>query len=336
MVHIYLFSKKFGQIKVIENLSSLKGVVEDFSRVSVCIDRNEDGRKVMKELVQRAKQQTNESTDKKYIVCGAYLPYIREMNKLRWSYNRPGVYIKMRLFYTNCDCLTKSKINYLECSNKLINPSIICLTVVLPKNRKLGYNKEMYNLTGYVIVDSLLKGRGICLYCKPEFIYNVIKNISEFEEAVACEFIGQTKILLLVISDRSPNSTSCNDQKLFDLLMDLAQINYNKVFIVGDFNYCTIDWNLRVIRSHSESATHFMTTMNELYLEQLVSEPIRYRVGQKENILDLVLTNNLYFVESVDYCDPLGMSDHVSLLIILNHHIFPNYPRECITMAIIS
>ena len=104
--------------------------------------------------------------------------------------------------YTNCDCLPKSKINDLECSNKLINPSIICLTEVLPKSRKLEYNKEMYNLTGYVIVDSLLKGRGICLYCKPEFKYNVIKNISEFEEAVACEFIGQTEIFLLVICYR--------------------------------------------------------------------------------------------------------------------------------------
>ena len=91
-----------------------------------------------------------------------------------------------------------------------------------------------------------------------------------------------------------------------------------------------------MIRSHSESATRFMTTINYLFLEQLVSEPKRYRVGQKENILDLVLTNNLYFVESVDYCDPLGMSDHVSLVIFLNQHIFPNYLRECITMAIIS
>ena len=31
-----------------------------------------------------------------------------------------------------------------------------------------------------------------------------------------------------------------------------------------------------------------------------------------------MLTNNLYFFESIDYCDPLGMSDHVSLLIYLN------------------
>ena len=76
------FCHKVGQIKVIENLSYLKGAVDDFSKVSVCIDRNEDERKVKKELVQRAKQQTDESTDKKYVVRGAYHPYIREMNKL--------------------------------------------------------------------------------------------------------------------------------------------------------------------------------------------------------------------------------------------------------------
>ena len=122
----------------------------------------------------------------------------------------------------------------------------------------------------------------------------------------------------MVICYRSPNSTLCNDQKLLDPFFDLAQIDYNNIFIVGDFNYCTIDWNLRLIRSHSESATRFMTTINYLFLKQLVSKRTRYRVGQKETILNLVLTNNFYFVESVDYCDPLGMSDHVSLLIYLN------------------
>ena len=54
-----------------------------------------------------------------------------------------AVYSKneLKLFCTNCDGLTKSKINDLECSNKRINPSIISLTEVLPKNRKLEYNK---------------------------------------------------------------------------------------------------------------------------------------------------------------------------------------------------
>ena len=35
-------------------------------------------------------------------------------------------------------------------------------------------------------------------------------------------------------------------------------------------------------------------------------------------MLDLVLTNNLYFVDSVDYQHPLGCSDHISIVIYLN------------------
>ena len=73
-----------------------------------------------------------------------------------------------------------------------------------------------------------------------------------------------------------------------------------------------------LIRSHSESATRFTTAINDLCLEQIVSEPTQYRVDQKENLFYLVLTNNLYFVESVNFCDSLGMSDHVSLLIYFN------------------
>ena len=103
---------------------------------------------------------------------------------------------------------------------------------------------------------------------------------------MTCEFIRQTKIFFLVIYYRSPQSTLCNNHKLFYLLLDVAQINYNNIFIVGELNYCIIYCNLRVIRSHSESATCFMTTINYLFLGQLVSKPTWYIVCQKENILD--------------------------------------------------
>ena len=100
---------------------------------------------------------------------------------------------KFKVFYTNCDCLTKSKSNNLECSNKLINPSSIGLTEVLPKNRKLEYNNEMYNLTGYVIVESLFMGRGICLYCKPELKYDVIKIFQSMKKLWHASLLGRQK-----------------------------------------------------------------------------------------------------------------------------------------------
>ena len=182
----------------------------------------------------------------------------------------------------------------------------------------------MYSLNGYVLVSSSLKGRGICLFCKPDLKYNVIETIPEFNEYVACEFIGQTDAFLLVVCYRSPNSPIVNDGKLFELLTNLVQRNYSNIVIVGDFNFCNIYWNLKCIKTPSESASHFLNTVNDLFLEQLVSEPTRYRVGQIQNILDLVLTNNCYFVDSIDYCDPLGKSDHISLVISLNFELSHN------------
>ena len=209
----------------------------------------------------------------------------------------------------------------MECIIKILKPNIICLTEVLPKNTILEHNSQMYTLDGYTMVDSNLKGRGICLYCKPEVKYQIIDNIPEFNEVVACEFIGKTEVFLLLICYRSPNSSMDNDGNLCDLLLNISQRHYSNIFVVGDFNYCNIDWNLKITQTPSVSASQFLDTVNDLFFEQLVSEPTRYRKGQRKNILDLVLSNNLFFVDSIDYCEPLGRSDHLSLVIYLNFEL---------------
>ena len=76
-----IFCQKVGQVKVMENLSSLRGASEDYNKVSVCIDRDAAERKVVQELVQKAKEQTTNSTNKRYVVRGAFNPYIQEQNK---------------------------------------------------------------------------------------------------------------------------------------------------------------------------------------------------------------------------------------------------------------
>lgn len=56
--------------------------------------------------------------------------------------------------YTNCDVLTKSKINELQVLTDIYKPSIICLTEVLPKNTLIAYSAGMYSLNGYVLVSA--------------------------------------------------------------------------------------------------------------------------------------------------------------------------------------
>ena len=50
----------------------------------------------------------------------------------------------------------------------------------------------------------------------------------------------------------------------------------------------------------------------------MVSEPTRYRHGQKSNLLDLVLTNNSYIVSDILIDDPVGKSDHGTIIVNLD------------------
>ena len=56
-----------------------------------------------------------------------------------------------------------------------------------------------------------------------------------------------------------------------------------------------------------------MTLLVIYFLEQLVNEPTRIRNEQTSSLLDLVLTNNIYFVDEISVQDPIGKSDHVVL-----------------------
>ena len=63
----------------------------------------------------------------------------------------------------------------------------------------------------------------------------------------------------------------------------------------------------------SVSVDLFLDTIGNLFLEQLVNEPTRIRNEQTSSLLDLVLTNNIYFVDEISVQDPIGKSDHVVL-----------------------
>ena len=106
---------------------------------------------------------------------------------------------------------------------------------------------------------------------------------------------------------------------MLNLLNNMSRTKMDNIVIVGDFNYNMIDWNLKLLTftALSPSATEFLNAINDLFLEQLISEPTGHRVGQRSNILDLVLTNNIYFLESIEHRNPIGCNNHISLLLHL-------------------
>ena len=63
-------------------------------------------------------------------------------------------------------------------------------------------------------------------------------------------------------------------------------------------------------------------------LEQSVCSPTRVWLGQQSNLLDLVFTNSIYFVEEVNIDDPIGKSDHTVLSIDINIDMRYSLPME--------
>ena len=76
---------------------------------------------------------------------------------------------------------------------------------------------------------------------------------------------------------------------------------------MGDFNYPSVKWN--GILTHDKDF-EFAETIYGAYLCLMVTKPTGSRLGQAENITDLVVVNDEFFITEIEHCCPLGKSDH--------------------------
>ena len=87
------------------------------------------------------------------------------------------------------------------------------------------------------------------------------------------------------------------------------------MLIMGDFNYPAIDYlQNSVSAGHDSAAAKFLDITQDLLLFQHVTEPTRMRQGQQPSTLDYVFTDSNNVIEEIKYRDPLGKSDHVTLM----------------------
>ena len=114
-----------------------------------------------------------------------------------------------------------------------------------------------------------------------------------------------------------------------DTLRKPSGIGHSHVLCVGDFNYPKIDWD-----THSSSSWNtddpnylFIECMHDCYWYQHVNEPTRGRGSDKPSVLDLVLSNEVGMVDSVDIEAPLGASDHGLINITFRSHIDEEPPK---------
>lgn len=116
--------------------------------------------------------------------------------------------------------------------------------------------------------------------------------------------------LLFCCCFRSPSYDVSNTGMMFDLLGEISAQPCDRKIIIGDFNFPYIDWehNFSPVLLESE----FLNVMYDNFLIQHVTTPTRARDGNTPHLLDLILTN-YPFIEDIDYCAPLGKSDHCVL-----------------------
>ena len=114
-----------------------------------------------------------------------------------------------------------------------------------------------------IYIDNTLNARGV------EKL-----NSHLFQESTWCSFVSEDKEQVLIgCLYRSPNSSEHNYNKLKDLLTSEIVQKYDRICIMGDFNFPNISWDCTDINGD----TDFVECIRYAYLIQIVNKPTRDR-----------------------------------------------------------
>ena len=194
------------------------------------------------------------------------------------------------------------------------DPDIFCLTEILCKRDPTITRAEL-NIDSYDCFydEESYKGkRGVVTYVKSDLNAKLFTELDTvgFNESIWCSFSAPSKENILVGTIyHSPSSTSINTDKLIKILNDPVIATFDKVYLMGDYNYPNIDWDKLPPNSTSKDGK-FVEAIRDAYLVQHVDKPTRFRDGQKSNVLDLILTKEDTDILNIEYCSPIGKSDH--------------------------
>ena len=131
---------------------------------------------------------------------------------------------EISVLYTNADCLTNKKSEFLLLLKTLKKkPSIIAITEVKPKSAKYKLNASELSLEGYNIFHGGLEDsnlRGIVIYVDKYLKASPISVPIDFQENIFIEIKGVNKKDTLVMGNiyRSPNSSFENNCKIIEAI----------------------------------------------------------------------------------------------------------------------
>ncbi|MCP3849730.1 MAG: hypothetical protein GY694_05770, partial [Gammaproteobacteria bacterium] len=219
----------------------------------------------------------------------------------------------MKIYYSNLNTFLNKKDEILTLIDNE-RPDILAFTELLDKKNPELSQAEL-KLQGYETFYGENPGRGVVLYAREDLNAKRFNNLNShnFSEHVWCTFKSENGETVLIGNVyRSPSSSDSNYDELLNILKSDIINTFDRVYITGDFNLPDIDWNST---NNSEKDQLFIETLREAFLVQHVDKPTRHMLGQKANILDLVITKTTEDVLSIDHCSHIGKSDHLLLKI---------------------
>ena len=234
----------------------------------------------------------------------------------------------VKIFYANIDNSIMSKYDALIALNAIASYDILALTEMKPKIGLVPDHNIMclpeYDLFTSNFSSDATRGTGI--YVKKDFMAKQVfpKEDAKFEDSTWITIRGQDESSILfgvVYRSGSPAKVIPLDPKLHSLLRWAASINHSQKVIVGDFNHPGITWTpdpqLAEGVSSGSPSQRFVECIRDTFLLQHISEPTRYRDGQRSTLDDLLFTNEHEMVEDLKIRDPVGASDHASISSIM-------------------
>ena len=232
--------------------------------------------------------------------------------------------ISLKIFYANIDNSIMSKYDAMLALNSLENYDIIALTEMKPKVGLLPDHNVM-GLPGYDLFTSNFSAestRGTGIYVKKDLlakqVYPAIEcNFQDCTWITVGDQDGKSMLVGVVYRSGSSSKAIPLDPDFHNMLMWAASTSHSHKVIVGDFNHPEIFWSPDPAvpeGTHQDSPSRkFVECIHDTYLLQHITEPTRYREGQKSTLDDLLFTNEREMVEHLVIGDPVGASDHASV-----------------------
>ena len=169
-----------------------------------------------------------------------------------------------------------------------------------------------YTIPGFQdpVIDPNIRG-GAGIYVREGMEFFVVQPPNKVNESVWIVLKTRDNVnRLYACIYRSPNSVDANNEKLINNII-WARDNFSECVFIGDFNLPQIRWEVE--QASTDFCRKFLECLQDKGLEQIISEPTRFRGDQTPSILDLIIVSDPDLIPDKKIEVPFGNSDHCSI-----------------------